>query len=260
VIAITTNADKVAKDLRDYIAETGVADGQAVQMAAKQVTRDLLQMTPPIKSLSPHESFATQRQAGVHAVKRDIGRSFAAVEDLKVMTDPRKPLVYKKVQVALQKGDPALMAALLTKLKYPNVPSDRVIAAATPSLHDGLRRNGRVPAKTLGYFVFDKSSIAALLEMELQAIGHAKGGWMQAAARLGISVPQWIYRHGSPGTVRDTTVQPVDPAFAASNGVLYLYDFASENRLVDLALGRVAASLERQLIAKRKGLWDKKRS
>jgi hypothetical protein len=258
VISITTNADRVAKDLREYISDTGVSDAAGVRMASKSVTRTLLAITPPIKSLSPTESFAVQRQVGVAAVKRDLRRSFTSLEDLRVRTSPRNKKTLNNFQKALDKKDASLMAQLLTRLNYPDITAERIVSQATPELHNSLRRKGRVPPHTRGYFVFERQSLETLLDAELEALGRGKAGWLAGGIALGIPAPGWISRHGAPGGVTDQTARAVDPTFHAWNGVLYLYDFAEQYRLVDLALEREAGSLERQLVAKRAGLWNKK--
>ena len=255
MIEVRTNAGRVAADLAEYIHETHQSEAMAVRMAAKSVVGHLLKLTPPLQSLSPTESFGVQRRVGELAVKRDLSRAFKTISDLRPLIASTKPLVFKKMQKAVQKKDSVLMAQLLTNLKYPDITSDRIVNAPDDKLHDSLRVKGRVPKGTKAYFVFERMNEYAA--MVLARIGRAKAGWLDCAYDLGVPAPDWIVRQG---TAEGEMIwrNGDDPYVGGINNVDYIVDAAVEGRIIELALAREADSLERQLIAKRKGLWHKK--
>lgn len=259
MIRATSNIDRVTQSIDDYVRNCGVEESAAVNQVARRITMRCLKWTPPFETMSDKESFGVQRRVGTFAVKRDLSRAFRTIDDLKILTASKKPLVFKKIQKAVDKHDSALLATVLTNFHYPNMTADRIVEAATPALHDSLRKKGRVPPDARAFFVFKKASLGSLETTRLAALGRGKAGWMPAAAALEVSVPAWISRHGAQGMVADRSKNVVDPSFAASNNVAYLFDFASQKRLVDRAMGDAADSLERQIVAKRTGLWSKRK-
>ncbi|MGE0412018.1 MAG: hypothetical protein AB7I98_03895 [Verrucomicrobiales bacterium] len=76
--------------------------------------------------------------------------------------------------------------------------------ATLATIHEGLRRRGRVFGKKTGIANQKrarKAVLAQYIRKKQAGVGKLASGWGAAAARLGVSLPAWIRRHGARGLV-----------------------------------------------------------
>jgi hypothetical protein len=115
----------------------------------------------------------------------------------------------------------------------------------SPALHHQVQsRRGRVDTdhRVLTPQVQEWKNYLAQLQ---QNVGRARGGWTKSAQAVGLSLPQWVTRHGAGGAVQ-AIVQPGLIQFTFTNRSVFIPDYRTK---VELALaGRekaMAADLRR---------------
>lgn len=203
-----------------------------IQDQARLFVRDAIKLTPPFGGHAISESFSVQRKVGEKAVARDVGRVFKSKASLKILANPKNPILAAALAKAIQKKDKPAVEAILsnigTKLS--------VLVQPDESTHRARRgARGRV-RKGQSYLVLDERALKRYTKEKVSHVGKAKAGWLASARALNVpGIPAWITRHGgeTPGLIRfeDT---PGEYAITVGNLVRWAPDFAGV-RIIEAA-------------------------
>lgn len=170
---------------------------KALREEAKQFLTKLLSFLPP-KTYSQ----------GRAAVARDIGRTMLALDPQKYR-DP-------KIRAILLSGDIGAIQAILPKLGKDF--EGLFVALFRPELHTSRRnRYGHVSASNKPNVIPQPDLVKQYLKTVQDRVGMLKAGYLPAAERLGVTMPNWVKKHGarfggieievgSPGTRTSITI------------------------------------------------------
>lgn len=250
-------SDRLEAKIEEYAKQVEKIPAEVLPMVAKIFVKEVIKLTPPMRSLNPSESFADQKRIGENAVSGDIRSAFVPIDQLNVIRNPRVPTIGNAMRRVVRRGNPQEVAELLNRFGYRNVRADKVIAEPTEELHNKLRgARGRVLRSRVGsYFVRSGAKLKRFIGKKQKLVGKMKAGWTKAADLVGMSLPAWIRRHSPRGGVQDESKRFWNPFIRIWNSVSYAGKQNQDIRFVTIALRNVRGNLQRQLAAKMKGLW-----
>ena len=237
---------------------TGRAAGDVVYQQARLFIRDVTKVTPPFDRFGDFdESFAQQRKVGMGAVSGDIQNAFQSFDRISIFTEPTDESLGQRFREVVRKGDVGATLAIMRNVTGRDIRADRVISAPDTGKHNKLRtRRGRVKRLPFPYWTFSAAPIKAFIREKQELVGRAKAGWLSAASKLGVSLPNWISGRGE-GGVTDYSERGDDPVIILTNRVPYISAQNAERRFVELALREREGAMQRQLQAKLDGLWSR---
>lgn len=246
-----------AEQLDGLVKATGKEAGRVVRDEARLFVKDVVKHTPPFGETPSTETLNHQRKIGEAAVERDIRRAFVALEELKVMQGEETALVGRLRELARQGKVQSIHDILRDELNFKN---PNVAARVDPEWHETQRdKRGRVPGgkRRPRMVILNEGTIRKQIRAKQRRVGKAKGGWAAAADALGVKLPGWIKRHGSPGQVQNRLDNIFNPSITMANLVGYIQGTGAELQIVNRALrNRVKVmklKLERILTARKKG-------
>jgi len=149
---------------------------ELLMIEAKELIRRVVSFIPP-KTMSQ----------GRAAVARDIGRTMRAL-DPSSFTSP-------EIRKILLSGDVAAIQRLVDVT--PGF-AGLLVSLFDPSLHTSKRsRYGRVSATNQPALVPQPDLVKGYTRSVQNRVGLLKSGYAAAASALGLSLPQWVRKHGS---------------------------------------------------------------
>lgn len=247
-------------DIEKFAFETGRGITDVLQQRSKLLTRTLVKITPPFRSLNDTaESFGEQRRIGELAVSGGVNRVYGSIEDLGVFKAPRNQLLFKNIKQAVETDDTQALDAFLGLMHITSVPVSDIILEADSSAYDQQRDNrGRVPKNTKQkWWIVRAARRKAFLRKKTALVGRLKGGWCAAASHFGVSLPGWITRHAT-GNVIDKSGDWRNTAYVRiQNTVSYANKQDADLRIILIATRNEAGKMERALEAKTNGAWEK---
>lgn len=242
-----------------FAAITGKSIRDVMTQQARLFVKDVVKLTPPFRSWSVRESFGEQRRMGELAVSRDIQRVFVPLENLKSY-NADSPFGGAFTR-AVDNRDAALLS-LVMRNAYEDggVTSKDLVDSADDafrpieaSRHRAERnKRGKVKRRPRLYLAME-SEIKRYIRETLKKVGMLKGGWCAAAAKYGVTLPNWIRRHASGSVVENFIAW--NPSIMIRNDVDYISEQNKGNRLVNEALKRRDEAMARQIEAKLKGVF-----
>lgn len=245
MIDVSFDTRKFNKELNELAGLTQISNSAIVTRTAKLVVRDAYFLTPPTSrgtlSAKGSGNAKTQFNIGVKAINRDVNRAFRRIDNATewVKSD--------RLGVALERvAARGNYKAAEKILKSMGVWFTGVVGFATKARHDTLRVKGTVSKKVRPFFVALGHSVQALIDSRIKDLGKAKSGWVRAMRKLGISVPKYVSRHGSPGTfvgIRDKEA----PEISFSNDVSYIQDKGAEMQIMKQSFANRARNMELEL-------------
>ena len=215
---------------------------------AKGVLRNIIEMTPPAHvtlNASGGNTVVMRGDAKAHGealVSKDIRGIYGTPSQAfdQVRGSLTHPGIEKGFWKHLKSGQFSEANAILAKSGgKPLSPFDG------GTLHKRLKgAGGRPNNKSIVYYVTDARELDTYIKVLKRRVGWLAGGWNQAAGKLGLQPPAWIWRQESPGrailTVSDTTV-----TFFMTNEVRFASEAADLQRRVQWAMDTQAAAMER---------------
>lgn len=237
------------------------------------LVRDLIKLTP---GFDPRRGFAARtlnddRRITEKAVRRDLRKVFAPIESsglynaggraglrLKelvsgIKTNTRLVGRARKGKAGRVKGLADRKVAIAAVFKAAGAGDLGVIIDVNPQLHRSQRnRRGRV-TNAKRYLVINSRSVKAYQKEVLSHVGRGKGGWNQAGAKLGTSIPGWIAQHHTPGDFIDNRNHPTQPSITVINSVPYRSDFETR-RITQSALAIRAGSMKTEMRKVQQGM------
>jgi hypothetical protein len=159
---------------------------EAIRKVSRVFTDTLIQYTPPLDN-----GRKNPRRIGEKAVERDIRRA-AKPLTLRGWKNPR-------IREAIKTRDVRVLNAIFDAAGM-NMKAVRW----NPELHQAVRQSrGRVRRWT-GLVTPDVAEQKRYIKRIKEHVGKARGGWAEAAIRLGSKQPGWIARHRTEGSFSDT--------------------------------------------------------
>lgn len=258
----TSEFDRAAKALSHGLRQDTAT---VLRRIAKNFVKDCVKFTPPFGEGTSQESFAAQRRIGVEAVRSDIEGMFRPFGQFDFDANRSTVLAFveEKSTFFNRPENAGLRQRTLDAIKGnrwddvrkifqdTSMPIVRFRRTATEALHDNARnRYGRVVGsyKSHPYFVAESDSIKRVLKENVNKVGMAKGGWAKAAAALGLSLPRWITRHGSPGVFEETKGGFWRwPSIVVGNAVPFIQDTGKELRIIKRAMDNRIYAMRKEL-------------
>jgi hypothetical protein len=232
--------------------------GVVVRQQATLFGKDVLKLTPPLKSWSGQESFGEQRKVGQRRVQIDIRGAFRGLD-----THPLARSLIPDVQQAWLKGirqkDYFALEVLARQMNCePYIYAASVIDTMSPEAHNrsrGIRGRVRRSAFKHPTWVRKTSDVQRFVRKKQKLVGKAKGGWAPGCLALGVSVPAWVRKHAQGRFSDNTQSGGNSPTFIFINSCSYINYLNREGRIVSESLKRRQVAMERQIKAKTEGRW-----
>lgn len=202
---------------------------------ARLFTRDVIKLTPPTGRSALTESLAEQRRIGQSAVRRDINRHWRAADGVLRYLRQRNPRAAQYFQKYARAGN---VQAIKTMAAGLGLQISDAVLSVSESDHDARRGpNGRAfRKKSAPTLVLRSTSVRALLKAKLGKVGTGKGGWVEPASALGVTIPQWIKGHAkSVGVFTQELTGPMK-SITIGNLVDYAQKWEGQHRIVQNAL------------------------
>jgi hypothetical protein len=238
--SLEVDTSDLSRQVQAVAQAQGKTSREVLREELRTIVGEVVATTPPFSRHSLLESELAQRMAGERALLRDIRRVFRPVQTLRAWRRPTNPDARAALEKAVNAGDTSTVAAIL------GFDPQRVIERARPELHESARDNqGHVPESMRWFVVLDEGSVRDYQRLMLERVGKAKAGWETAAKALGVRLPQWVERHSTPGTFKESK-DPNELGFSISNGVSYGNDFG-ELRILESAMERAEKRLGKRL-------------
>jgi hypothetical protein len=242
------NTAAFERQVAELINVTRRDSAEVLKQEAKLFVRDVVKHTPPFGKAPATESFNEQKKAGEAAVDRDIRRAFLP---LSRFGKGREDHVVEELKKLARQGR---ISAAQKMLKDLTGRDWEVFMTVEPQVHEMLRKRGRVNRQRQPKIILKEASLRKFLAEKKKHVGKAKGGWAAAAAALGVKLPNWITKHGSPGSVQNQLNHATAPQITVSNLVGYIQGAGAELRIISRALESrtvaMKAKLEKILAAK----------
>lgn len=217
---------------------------ELLKQQVKLFVRDLILATPPFDKSTADGPLAAQRKVGIGAVTRDVKHLFRPLPKVDTLAAGDKKVAFM-LRKYIREGALENLSTILNRL---GVGNSRVVYEATAELHKSKRdAKGRIPKKTAPIIVLRGRTISALLNVIKGHVGKLKAGWMPAAKKLGVSVPPWISKHATPGSVQDNSRRLGNPSIMVSNNSVFGPQV--EHKIVEYALEKRRGSMQKQLEA-----------
>ena len=217
---------------------------ELLKQQGKLFVRDLILATPPFDKTTIDGPLNAQRKVGVQAVTTDTKRLFQPMPKVDTLAagDKRAAFALRKY---IRTG---ALEALSTMLRRLGALNSGVVYEATEALQT-TRRNakGRIPKKGFPIIVLRGRTILALVNLLKGHVGKLKAGWMPAAKKLGVSVPAWISKHSTPGSVHDNSRKLGNPSIMVSNNSAFGPQV--EHKIVEYAIEKRRGSMQKQIEA-----------
>jgi hypothetical protein len=229
---LTVDLKSIDVALRELADEAKVAPGVVFKNEAKQLSKALIKLTPPMTSAQ-----------GRRAVAGDIGRVFTSIPRLiKYAEDKGRTNDIAGFKTALtkayRKGDDAEVERLLTgpigvhtssvkpymrngvqvsgytarrngRPMFPMVAggNTRMGGNLDPKLHtDRRNRRGRVRGDIASQLV-KNAELNRYIKKVQQSVGWHAGGWVALARQSGYQAPKWVTKHGIPAASGRATLR-----------------------------------------------------
>lgn len=215
---------------------------ELLKQQGKLLVRDLILATPPFDRATINGPLAAQRRVGLAAVAGDVRRLFNPLPNVMQLTQGDKRMAatilgYRK------RGELDKLRTLLNRL---GVACAAVVYEATAGIHAKNRTvMGRIPKKINPTIVIRGNTIGALVRKLQGDVGKLKAGWLAGARKLGVSVPNWIAKHSTPGTVQDQSKNLSFPSITVSNDSAF--GSKVQHRIVEFAIEKRRGSMAKQL-------------
>ena len=108
------------------------------------------------------------------------------------------------------------------------------------------RVRGRIPRAVTPRILVPMDKLKAYIKAKQLHVGKLASGWNEAAAKLGLKPPAWIWRNDGPGTM-DISVTDKDITIRATNAVPYASEMSRLRSRLQQALNRQRNKMDRQL-------------
>ena len=213
-----------------------------LRQQAKLAVLDMVKFTPPFSDATLNEKgHAGARRVGLEAVARDVQRVFKPLDTIRALDDPPRGIAKAIKKKDWKAVEPFVQNVLENK-------AARIFQEADPAMHQRFRnRRGGITAKKLSFFVANTGSIKRLIKKKQDHVGKAKDGWSKAASALGLNLPNWITKHGSPGSVKDKSDAKLFQHIDVANLVPYIQAAGADLRIVSRALQNRARNMAKEL-------------
>jgi hypothetical protein len=240
---LTVDSKGIDAALSELADEAKVAPGVAFKNEAKQLSKALIKLTPPM-------TYAEGRKA----VAGDIGRVFTSIPRLIKSEEGRGRIndiagFKTALTKAYRKGDDAELERLLTgpigvhtssvkpymrngvqvsgytakrngRPMFPTIAggSTRMSGNLDPKLHTNRRnRRGRVRGNIASQLV-KNAELSRYIKKVQQTVGWHAGGWVALARASGYPAPKWVTKHGIPAASGRAILRTgKNPFFKATN-------------------------------------------
>jgi len=254
-----SRAENIAALIEEFSKASGRDHADVLTQQAGLLSVDLTKVTPPFRSMNAKEPWATQKRTGEAAVERQIRGAIGAIDQLSLITSPRKPELAKAARKYINKGDVSGLTELLKACHFVEATRKPIVAEATTDLHKSMRdTRGRIPeTKRVRVRVFRQSSVNALVRKKKKNVGMLKAGNVAGIQKFGKgnAAPAWISKHPNHGVVLDKSAAWLNPEITFGNTVGWSVSSNDRARFSQFALGLRAGAIERQLNAKIEGRW-----
>jgi hypothetical protein len=230
---------------------------------ARQFTKDCIKLTPPFGGRPAKESFKTQRDIGMAAIKGDLFGGTRGSQG-------------KTKRIGIFSGMPAPMLQHLDKLndgettvKWTNKDGQAYGAERTlfrPNAtkaemrehHKRYFRNGRMSSagtkdrkigrwQWIDKMIVPEAAAKFYLKWMQGRVGHAKSGWTAAVRGLGVKgIPQWITRMGGAGVFKKSGVGKW-PTFTIGNRIGWIQAKGRELGIIKQAFKFRIHAMKKQL-------------
>ena len=229
MVSCTVDMAKVKKLLRRVPQEAGRIMQKAVEVDAKGFVRDIVNITPPSMGKADKES----KQRGEAAIVRDLlgirgeGQRRINAVFIVISDEVLAKATAKENYVRLFATKDGVVFGVEPDLYHPN--------ASTAEMHiwhlsnrDGgkitssgsvTRDDGRL--KIFQRMVVSASAFERYKKFIFKEVGMLAGGFNDAAAKLGVSLPAWIKRHGTGRGVCQVKTGPNSFSIKITNSVKY---------------------------------------
>ena len=229
---LTVDSKSVDVALRELADEAKVAPGVVFKNEAKQLSKALIKLTPPMTSAQ-----------GRRAVAGDISRVFTSIPRLIKYAEGKGRIndvagFKTALTKAYRKGDDAEVERLLTgpigvhtssvkpymrngvqvsgytarrngRPMFPMVAggNTRMGGNLDPKLHtDRRNRRGRVRGDVASQLV-KNAELNRYIKKVQQSVGWHAGGWVSLARQSGYQPPKWVTKHGIPAASGRATLR-----------------------------------------------------
>lgn len=243
-MSITFNLRKFDRQVKSLGPELMRVAPQVLKSQGKLAARDLAKATPPFvakggKKGTFKQSWSVQRKAGIGAVTRDVNKVYQQLQEMGIYKAPRNKELGAAIQEAGKKGNIGLVRSLLKNAKINNL----VRFSAEAGFHTKAKGRRRTSGKkstiirrgTKKVIVLRKNEVQKYIKQVSEGVGEAKAGWKYFAAKFGAKLPNWITKHGTPGTVLDRSKDKEKPYIKFINQFRHQRDF-SHLRIVNAML------------------------
>ena len=235
---------------------------------ARAFVKDCMKMTPPFGDRPVKESWKTQRDIGMAAIKLDLfgGRRGSLGKTKRVGVFETMPKAWLQ-KVIDERGEDFQETVYWHDKSGKAYGAERKLFKPSANQsemrehHKKYFRNGRMSAagtkdRRIGRWVWiDKMIVPPeaadqYLKLMQSRVGNAKAGWMQAATALGVkSIPQWISRQRGTGSgVYKVTTHKGWPAYTVGNAVPYIQEKGRELGIIKRGLKYRIHAMKKQLV------------
>lgn len=245
------------------VRETKVATRNVWLEVARSFTKDCIKLTPPFGDRPNKESFKTQRDIGMAAIKGDlfggtrggqgqtkrvgifVGMPLSMLQHLDMLNDGEQTVKWTNKDGKAYGAERQLFRPYATK-------------AEMQAHHKRYFRNGRMSSagsktRNIGRWqwidkmIVPEDAAKVYLRWMQGRVGHAKSGWMRAAAGLGLKgIPQWISRMGGDGVFRQTP-KGKWPVYTIGNRISWIQAKGRELGIIQRAFKFRVEAMKRQL-------------
>ena len=165
-----------------------------VKQEARLFVRDVVKFTPPASA----GKFGMQaKKQGEAAVARDIARIYGTASKAYVDMALRDKKTAGAFWKAMQANDLVKAKEIMQKIGGPRYRGAQSIAPFDGGvMHERFRRRGKVNRDRVMMLVTDAKQLQAYVKKMQGQVGLLASGWVQAAKKLGQSLPAWVTRHG----------------------------------------------------------------
>ena len=165
--------------------------------------------------------------------------------------------VIKEVISLTPPGGPGVSSGQARTRGTKNVKADalKVVKGVNPkraeqqdvaSIIESKRVRGRIRKEITPRILVPMAKLKAYLKAKQQHVGKLASGWNEAAAKLGLKPPAWIWRNDGPGMM-DISVTDKDIIIRATNAVPYASEMSKLRSRLQQALHLQRNKMNRQL-------------
>jgi hypothetical protein len=165
--------------------------------------------------------------------------------------------VIKEVISLTPPGGPGVSSGQARTRGTKNVKADalKVVKGVSPkraeqqdvaSIIESKRVRGRIRKEVIPRILVPMDKLKAYLKAKQQHVGKLASGWNEAAAKLGLKPPAWIWRNDGPGMM-DISVTDKDITIRATNAVPYASEMSKLRSRLQQALHLQRNKMNRQL-------------